>query len=650
MSAIAGIWSFQGSVPSVDWLAMLEALKPYGADRCVQYASPSVCLGACSSCLLPEDQFDHQPLTADGVTALVADIRLDNREELALELGLARQRAATMADGDLLLAAWQRWGEQCLTHLLGAFTFAVWNQQEQSLFLARDQMGERPLFYATGANCFAFASMPKGLHPLSFVGSEVDEDYVARYLALANNSPDQSIFRNMRCLPAGSALSMQRGKTRLWHYWQTEQLAELRLGSPEAYLDCFRSLFDQAVRARIRTRGGVGAYLSGGLDSGSVAATAAGLLAADGREISCFTAVPRPGFAGLRDSATHFGNEGEAAAEVAALYPNMRHAWVESSATSFLDAIDRSNYLYDYPCYGPSNEVWSHAIMTQARASGITVLLSGASGNATLSYEGLSALSSWFRSGQWLTLARVASQLRRSHSVSARTMLRQAVWPSLPWWLRRLTDPHLRGFSLDHTVLHPNVIRRLDLERVAFRDLNQTARDGRTLLRSQLASGDMSETHIASQGGWQLDYRDPTYDRRVVEFCLTVPLEEFLRGGQLRSLVRRAMVGRLPASTLRRTMRGRQSADWYINMGAIRPRMAAEVERLERSPLAGRVLDLKRMRWLIDHWPADGFEHGDVSGTYHIGLTRGFSVGRFLLQHDPEVPRSAKYSPATGMM
>ncbi len=549
-----------------------------------------------------------------------------------------------MADSDLLLAAWQRWGEQCVTHLLGAFSFAVWNQQEQHLFLARDHAGERPLFYAAGPNCFAFASMPKGLHPLSFVGAEVDEDYVARSLALANISPGRSIFRNILSLPAGYALSVHREKTKLWRHWQTDHLPELRLRSPEEYLDCLRERFDQAVEARLRTVGRVGAFLSGGLDSGSVSATAAGLLAAEGREVTCFTAVPRPDFGDLHNSRTHFGNEGAAAADVAALYPNMRHELVESSGTSFLDVIDSSNHLYDYPCYGPSNQVWANAIMTRARAQGITLLLNGSSGNATLSYEGMPAFTAWFRSGQWSTLVRVARQLRRTRAVSTRAILRYAVWPSLPMWLRRVTDPHMRGFSLSYTLLHPDMIQRLDLERAAFNDLNETSPDGRALLRTLLPYGGMSETHIASQGGWQLDYRDPTYDRRIIEFCLTVPLEEFLRGGQLRSLVRRAMVGRLPDRTLRRTMRGRQSADWYLNMSAVLPRMAAEVERLESSPLASRMLNLKRMRWLLEHWPASGSDDGEVSGVWHMALTRGFSVGRFLLRYDPEAPASSKPS------
>ena len=187
MSAIAGIWSFDGEVPvPTACQTMLQALNLYGPDDTAQYTGSSIALGRCLLRLLPEDGFDEQPLSATGVTALVADVRLDNRRELGLELGLSNQQTAVMADSAMLLAAWQRWREQCVEHLSGAFSFAVWNQQEQHLFLARDHTGERPLVYASTANCFAFASMPKGLHPLSFVGSEVDEEYVARYFMLTN--------------------------------------------------------------------------------------------------------------------------------------------------------------------------------------------------------------------------------------------------------------------------------------------------------------------------------------------------------------------------------------------------------------------------------------------------------------------------------
>ena len=164
-----------------------------------------------------------------------------------------------------------------------------------------------------------------------------------------------------------------------------------------------------------------------------------------------------------------------AAAEVAALYPNVRHVMVESSATSFLDILDLNNNLYDHPCFGPSNEVWSNAIMARARENGITLLLNGNCGNSTLSYDGMQALLGLvsLRAMGNAGAGRVATH-QRGEAPRMRSIVRNAVWPSLPFWLRSITDPHMRGFSLDYSILHPEIAQRLDLERIAFRDLNRT--------------------------------------------------------------------------------------------------------------------------------------------------------------------------------
>ena len=266
-------------------------------------------------------------------------------------------------------------------------------------------------------NCFAFASMPKGLHPLSFVGSEVDEDYVARYLMLthiANERASFTVYNAFRPAMRSVSIAKRKGSGVIGKPTICRSCVSVR---QKSIVDCFRERFDHAVRVRLRTRGSIGAQLSGGLDSAAVAATAARLLGAEGRELTCFTAVPRPDFQSAASS-THFADEGPAAAEVAALYPNIRHVLVESSATSFLDILDLNNNLYDHPCFGPNNEVWTNAIMAQAREQGITLLLNGNCGNSTLSYEGLPALSTWLRSGEWRKLARVVRQIRSAHSAS----------------------------------------------------------------------------------------------------------------------------------------------------------------------------------------------------------------------------------------
>jgi asparagine synthase (glutamine-hydrolysing) len=139
--------------------------------------------------------------------------------------------------------------------------------------------------------------------------------------------------------------------------------------------------------------------------------------------------------------------------------------------------------------------------------------------------------------------------------------------------------------------------------------------------------------------GWQIEQRDPTLDKRIFEFCFGIPIEQYLVGGQNRSIIRRAMEGRLPPSTLRRTTRGLQAADWYLTVGAARPQLLAELTRIERSPLVRQALDTRRLRVLLDTWPESGYHTPEVSDAWHLALTRGIAAGSFLAQYDPEMPR-----------
>ncbi len=131
---------------------MLDAQAMYGPDRRFAWSEGEVALGGNLMYLLPEDGLDRQPLwSADKTACLVADVRLDNRADLARELGLTR--AEEMADSAILLAAWMRWGEGCLEHLLGGFAFAVWTPGRREL-LRRATMRGSGRCFTSGARIF----------------------------------------------------------------------------------------------------------------------------------------------------------------------------------------------------------------------------------------------------------------------------------------------------------------------------------------------------------------------------------------------------------------------------------------------------------------------------------------------------------------
>lgn len=634
MTALAGILYYPGAHYREPPLrGMLAALAIYGPETSGEWIEGPVALGRRLLPLLPEDRFDTQPLaSADNRLRLVADVRLDNRQELAATLGIRPGTLAVMADSALLLAAWERWAERCLEHLVGAFAFALWDRLEHRLFLAVDHSGGRPLYYHhRGGRWFAFASMPKGLHALPELPAELDEDLVAHHLALAPTEQGQLFFRGIDRLPPAHYLTVTETTVRLSRYWSPEHSPEVRLHSDAEYIEAFRERFDGAVKAQLRAVGGVASHLSAGLDSGSVTATAARLLGPTGGHLTAFTAIPRPGAAGAKPG--RLGNEGLAAAEVAAMYANIEHVLLDSAGQSFLDTLDPFIAAADRPPSNPTNNIWITAIQREAAARGCSVILTGAYGNATISQTGLGLLSEWFRQGRWLQLARTVWKLRSPGSQSFAGLAAETVLPGLPRWVRRQVIG--RRFSLSYSLVHPEISARLRLREQAWEALNPPIRDARGASRYLLNRSDSGPYHLAAQATHGVDVRDPTFDKRVVEFCFGIPAEQFIREGQSRSLIRRGMHGRLPDSTLTRRARGLQSADWHLGMAAIRAEMLAEVTLLEQSPIARRLLDLGRARDLLARWPERDYHTRAVKAPWHLALSRGLAVGRFIRRFDP---------------
>ena len=352
MTALAGLWHFDGRPDAAQNCArMLAAQEVYGRHDGAQWSDGDVALGRRLMRVLPEDDFDRQPLIGGGGRyVLVADTRLDNREDLAAALGISPQQARTLCDASILLAALERWGESCLDHLVGDYAFAFWDGTRRRLLLARDPLGQRPLHYHRSKRLFAFASMPKGLHALSEVPYAPNEERIAECLALMPETGSQSFFHGVERVQPGHVVLITSDGLSSRRHWQPSA-SRLQLRRPEDYSEKLRALLDQAVKCRLRGTGDVGVYLSGGLDSGAVAATAARLLANSDRRIVALTGVPREGYDGPVPR-NRIINEGPLAAATAALYPNIDHVVVPNQGGSPLSNLDRSFFLYDRPLNG----------------------------------------------------------------------------------------------------------------------------------------------------------------------------------------------------------------------------------------------------------------------------------------------------------
>jgi asparagine synthase (glutamine-hydrolysing) len=317
----------------------------------------------------------------------------------------------------------------------------------------------------------------------------------------------------------------------------------------------------------------------------------------------------------------------------------MSHTRVDASGSDMLRELKRIYPLLDLPHAAALNSVWSHRIFDRARESGVKVMLAGSLGNFAFSYSGGEMPHSIFRRGRWLRAAREAWRLRRMGLSSGRGAASQTVLGMLPWGIRRRVDPVIRAVGLEGTAVNRGHARELEAVE-QFRRYMFTRRSALPhLMETQFQMNQYGDYNAAVGAGWGIETRDPTADKRVFEFCAAVPPEQFVVGGRGRSLVRRAMRGRLPDATLDRRERGAQAADWYERLSEIRGELVAEIARQRQSAVARRLIDLEMLRDAVDAWPKNAEEAMEKASLYQSAIPRGLAVGYFIRRVEEEADR-----------
>jgi asparagine synthase (glutamine-hydrolysing) len=607
---------------------MLQGQAAFGTQR-AQVDDGVLGLGRNLFPLLPEDAFDRGPQSRSNFR-LVADVRLDNRPELVAHLGLARADHARLPDAALLFESLLKWGDDAVNHWVGEFAFAFWDGAKQQLLLGRDILGLRPLYFHRGKDFFAFASMPSGLHALEDVPYDFDPEFMAERLALIPHVGPRSFFKDIERVESAHIVRVTREGVQAYKYW-TPPSPSASAARPKDYEEGLRNVLDEAVTAQLRGTGDVVAsQLSGGLDSSTVTATAARLLPAG--KVIAFTAVPRAGFAGRTPPGT-IASEAELAAATARLYPNIEHVLVENACGSPLDGLDPGFLYHQQPTANLSNWVWGRSINRAARDRGANTLFKGGLGNLTISYSGLELLPFLLANGRLVKLAQYVFQLAR-HGMPLLALGAQTVGPFVPapMWrtLRRIGGRSVGPMSYS-AVSHPQSAelqrkgnaRTFDLAGRPRRDPYET----RLWAYSQADGGNSYKGILAEYG---LSVRDPTGDKRVIEYSLATPVEEFVRGGVPRSLARRAFADRLPPEVTASKVRGYQAADWHEGLDRARADVELEVASIARCAEAAGALDIGWLKDAVDSWSDDGWDRFEVRDRYRLGLLRGISAGHFM--------------------
>ncbi|WP_088307247.1 asparagine synthetase B family protein [Novosphingobium sp. B 225] len=548
MSAIFGLVRLGGAASEADLARMQRSLVHRGPDGQASLALGPVGLGHCLLRVNHEDRLEAQPLhDRDLGVTLVADLRLDNREELAQELGITPDRLGGMPDSAVVLEAWRRWGPDCLDRLLGDFALALWDHRAQRLHLARDGMGQRGLYLHHGPGLIAFASEAKALWTVEGVPRRLnDVGLASRLLGPVDPAPDVTLFEGITVLPGGHLhIYDAAGQLEVTRFW--EPRADPRhLGQDDAYyLSAYRQVVKEAIACRVRRLDHPPMLMfSGGFDSGTIAAIAAPYAVRQGKAVLAVASVLPEGegrpTADARRAASAFRN-----------MPGIDLRWYARR--------DEHHFMHLEQGFAELDDCQPHDYVRRSayvmgHAAGARLALDGHGGDYTVNHLEGGLLGQILLSGDLRRFVRELRARRRRHGRGLVWILTYEVArPLLPVAMLRAALALRRGltplwqlrFSRDDFAARMIAAGRINPRRLRdpYVVHGRWAGRWRHMLQRMGCAAPMVN-NLAAQAG--LDFSRPYHDRRVVELGLAIPERLYLKDGLERWLARNALADVLP--------------------------------------------------------------------------------------------------------
>lgn len=476
----------------------------------------------------------------DAETAIAADARLDNRDELIAMLRLP----AGLTDAEIVLAAYRRWDAGCVRRLAGDFAFVIRDDRRGVTFCARDHFGVRPFYYFLDDRLFAAATVTRFLTALPAIGDGLDEQGVAELLAGGYADGTITLHRGIRRLPPGHSLTISAAGARVARYWHPEEVPVAECADAG---EGFRALFAAAVARRCGGGNGVGVMLSGGLDSSSVAAQAALGLAATGRRLPSLsmTLDGTPGWNERPYIEAVLGKSG--------LDPLFIDTAGHDPVAELPDLLDEQE--------GPFvayNASLSRRLYRRAGAAGLTRLLDGHGGDEVVSH-GLGRLNELAAEGDWRALWRESAGIAGIYGLGRWSIMSPYLSHNryIRFARRRWAGARARLGRAGPVVPSPldlvetGLSARVGLaERCADRSVKDTARHSERDLHIELLAapgqGYGFEVLDRMAGAAGITALYPFYDLRLAEFCLSLPSHHKLNHGLPRHVLRQATHGLLP--------------------------------------------------------------------------------------------------------
>ena len=669
MSGIVGLWRLDGQpVDRGRFAEAMSAMEHRGPDGSAVLVDGNFALGQLLMRTTPEDS-PRARVEKSGRYTLVSDARVDNRAELIRQLGLSPSEATS--DSQLILAAFERWGEESPNYLIGDFAFVVWDADRRRLFCARDVMGVRPFYYHfTPGKWFAFASEVNALYKLQLESRKLDEEMVALFLAAPQaymQEVHRTTLKGLYRIPRNHTLELSAtSPLRLRPYWEPPD-ETLQLKDNAAYAEAFRDVFSKAIRSRLRSTTSVGSMLSGGLDSSSITCLARELADDGSLPLHTYSAI----YPDLVTESNGEIDERDYIQEVANLEGIEAH-YIRADKLGPFYQFDTVVEAFGQLYFG-GNAFFHWRAAQLSKQHGHRVLLDGADGDSVVSH-GMEYGRELLRRGEWELFKKVVGTKGEEDKLAWEYFNAYGGWEHmhrlaakgrfLAYWSKSFSGARALGlrpwemgagpgaspFALAAVPLQrwfsgePSVTdstKNADYDLLSEEMVDAHGDWIRARLKSSTVSGaenkitrrweglrqfqHMMETLDVLAAANQVEMRFPFFDRRVLEFCLALPGLQQRQDGLGRFVLRNAMRNTVPEKIRLRGDKGNLTAGFTHGFTRLHPDFVIDA-------IASGPVELSR---LIDISTAENLQkavrQGDSDASdRNLALYRVIALSRWL--------------------
>lgn len=603
MSAIWGVISLaenQNLERAAD--QMKPVYEKYKIDQIQEQEEKGLYFGCGVQYFTKESRYEQMP-KKKGNIYFVADVILDNRAELLKELGW-KENVESIPDGDILFAMYDKYRDACLNKLLGAYTFVYYDKEKKEIDVVSDATGKRCLYYSYDQQVFSFSTSIDALVKLKESPS-VNERWLVDFLALDNlavmTEYEETMYQGIRKVEPAKLIKITKQGIEKIHYWNPKP-KELKLSSDAEYQKQFIEIFGEAVRCLIRSEE-TAMLLSGGLDSSSVACFAARELKKKGKTLYTFTSVPERGF--VSDMSDYnVTDESEKVKKTAEYLGNLSCSFVDLADTNAWEGHYKELEGIEVPYKSTQNALWIERSMELAGEKGARIVLEGGYGNVTISYGSIAVyLNTLLSKKKFITFVKEYNCFAKRYGWGRKKRLKTMADTMAEFFGKekgktdKTAEDILKSYVKKEKIEQYQVQRRLEALNQECSYQKMDIKKAREFMVGDLQfsqKGEMTTKHSLVTG---VITRDPCMDKRLIEFCMSLPENQFCYHGVSRRLVREYLEGIVPDHIIKVEDYGYQSADMMKKIAkswdAIYPQMRDIYERNKDSTIVDTERALK---------------------------------------------------------